>query len=91
MATLGPQATGQEILIVLLSLLRGRPGRLLTVGENLEAEPAGKQEEPEDIGQHECWQRGQQAVGERIESEHGETADGHPRCLCSEGAEELGG
>jgi len=49
-STFTPQTTGEEILIVLFSLLRGDPGGFLSIGNDFEGEPAGEEEKSEDIG-----------------------------------------
>ena len=66
MPTLTPQPPRQKLLAVLLSLLLRNPLTLLPIGNDLERDTAGVEQETDDIGQEERISK--KAGGEGVES-----------------------
>lgn len=90
MAGLTPQATSEEVLVVLLLFLLATPLAFLSVGCGFEAQSAQVQCDAEDVGQRdERAQRGKGGWGERVDGQNGQQAQRDPDCLGKECAEEF--
>ena len=90
MSRLRPQASGQEILIVLFVLLFLHPLGFLLVGCGFEGYAADVEEYADHVGESQEGQSGEGGCGDGVEGEDGQKAQGYPGCLGEEGAEEFG-
>lgn len=75
MSALRPQASGQEIFIVLLVLLFLHPLALLLVGCCFESETADVKEHTNDIGESKEGECREGCCGDRVQGENREKAE----------------
>lgn len=90
MPALAPQASSEELLVVLLLTLLLGPLALLTIRCSFEGNASQVERNAEKIGQADrSGKSGEDGAGKRVERKHRQQAQRHPSCLREEGDGEL--
>lgn len=85
-----PEASGHEVLGMLLLALLLQPLRLLLVGGSLERDASNPQRNPEHIGEPQTGEGRKRGRGDGVERDDGQADEGTPCRLGHPGDEELG-